>query len=339
MSVPRLTKPNRLPPPSPLRKIALGEHVLLAGEDARGPGGSVRRNDHGGGGWDAARRVDRTHPVRSGMHGLMEALPVVRARAALAAAVLAVGSAMAVLAIGSAAAAAPGDKPVSVVLVHGAFVDGSGWQAVHDRLEKDGYEVLVVQNPTVTLADDVAAAQRVIAEARHPVILVGHSYGGAVITAAGNDLKVRALVYVAAYAPDHGESAMSLASRPPPPGTAPVPVLPPSHGFVTLDRAKMPASFAADVDPTLTRFMADAQVPWGVGAVNGEVSSPAWRSKPSYYLLTTQDRMIPPALQRFMADRARAMVVEQSSSHAVMLSHPDAVVQLIETAAGAPSER
>ena len=234
----------------------------------------------------------------------------------------------------SAMAAVPGDKPVSVVLVHGAFVDGSGWRAVHDHLERDGYEVLVAQNPTVTLGGDVAETRRAIEDAHHPVVLVGHSYGGVVITAAGDSPKVQALVYLAAYAPDRGESAKSLASRPHPPGEAKAPVLPPRGGYVTLDRASMPASFAADAYPARARFMADSQVPWGLAAMNGKVSTPEWRSKPVYYLLSTQDRMIPPPLQHFMADRAKAKVVEQDSSHAVMLSHPDEVVRLLEAAAG-----
>jgi pimeloyl-ACP methyl ester carboxylesterase len=246
-----------------------------------------------------------------------------RAKALLAAAAL-LASASAV--------AQPGDKPVSVVLVHGAFVDGSGWQMVHDRLEKDGYEVLVVQNPTITLDGDAAATRRVIAQAKHPVVLVGHSYGGAVITAAGNDARVRSLVYIAAYAPDAGESTKTLASKPQPAGTPTAPVLAPNDGFLTLDKTKMPMSFAADVDPALARYMANSQVPWGLGAIGGTVTKPAWKSKPVYYLLATQDRMVPPALQREMAQRAKAKIVEEDSSHAVMLSHPDAVVKIIEAA-------
>jgi pimeloyl-ACP methyl ester carboxylesterase len=238
------------------------------------------------------------------------------------------------LAYASPAFAQSGDKPVSVVLVHGAWVDGSGWKAVHDALEQDGYEVLVVQNPTVTLEADVAVTRRAIAQAKHPVVLVGHSYGGAVISEAGNNPKVRSLVYVAAFAPDAGESSKALSSRPVPPGTAKAPVLPPVEGFITLDEAKMPTSFAADVDPKLTRFMADSQVPWGVGGIGGKVTQPAWKSKPVYYLMTTEDKIVPPVLQRFMAERAKAKIVEQASSHAVMLSHPDAVVRVIESAAG-----
>jgi len=243
--------------------------------------------------------------------------------------------AAAALATAPSAYAQSGDKPVSVVLVHGAFVDGSGWQAVHAALEKDGYEVLIVQNPTITLAGDVAATRRAIAQARHPVVLVGHSYGGSVITEAGNNPKVKSLVYLAAYAPDTGESVKTLVDRPVPAGTPTAPVLPPKEGFLVLDGAKMPASFAADVSPALAHFMADSQVPWGLGAIGGAIAKPAWKSKPVHYLLTTQDRMVPPVLQRFMAQRAKAKIVEQESSHAVMLSHPEAVVKIIETAAEA----
>ncbi len=229
--------------------------------------------------------------------------------------------------------AAPAEKPVSVVLVHGAFVDGSGWKPVHDILVKDGYEVLVVQNPTITLAGDVDLTRQAIAEARHPVVLVGHSYGGAVITEAGTDEKVKRLVYVAAYAPDQGESVKSLKSFLPPEklaGAATAPVLPPKDGFLTLDKSKMPSSFAADIDPSLARFMADSQVPWGLGAVGGTVTNPAWKTKPTTYLLTEKDRMIPPVLQLAMAERAKAEIVKVESSHAVMLSHPKAVAHLIE---------
>jgi pimeloyl-ACP methyl ester carboxylesterase len=235
--------------------------------------------------------------------------------------------------ISSPALAQVDNKSVSVVLVHGAFVDGSGWQAVHNGLVDAGYEVLVVQNPTITLEDDAAATRRTIAQAKHPVVLVGHSYGGSVITVAGDNPKVQSLVYLAAYAPDVGESVKDLASRPLPPGTATAPVLPAVEGFLTLERAKMPNSFAADVNPKLAQFMANAQVPWGLGGIGGKIKKPAWKSKPVYYMLANEDKMVPPVLQRFMAERAKAHIVEAQSSHAVMLSHPDAVVRLIETAA------
>jgi len=225
-------------------------------------------------------------------------------------------------------AAAP-EKPVSIVLVHGAFVDGSGWKSVYDSLSKDGYEVLVVQNPTVTLDGDAEATRQVIARARHPVVLVGHSYGGAVITQAGDDPKVQSLVYLAAFAPDVGESVFELASKPHP-GEESAPLLPPADGYLLVDPAKFPTAFAADVDGSTTKFMADAQVPWGLGAVQFKLTKAAWKTKPVHYLLTLGDHMIPPSAQRAMATRAKARIVEVQSSHAVMLSHPDKVVAFIE---------
>lgn len=228
------------------------------------------------------------------------------------------------------------DKPVSIVLVHGAFVDASGWKAVYDILTHDGYEVLVVQNPTVTLEGDVEATRQVIAKAKKPVVLVGHSYGGAVITEAGTDPKVRNLVYIAAFAPEIGESVYELATRPVPGEPGP-PLLPPSDGFILLDPAKFPTAFAPDVDISITGFMAVAQVPWGLDAVQGKVTRAAWKDKPIRYMLTTQDRIIPPATQRFMATRAGAKLVEIQSSHAAMLSHPKDVAAFIESAAAAGS--
>jgi pimeloyl-ACP methyl ester carboxylesterase len=224
------------------------------------------------------------------------------------------------------------EKPVSIVLVHGGFVDGSGWQAVHGILSKGGYEVIVVQNPTLSLEDDVAVTSRAIAAAKHPVILVGHSYGGVVITEAGNDPKVRTLAYIAAFAPDGGESVETLIANPPPGASVP-PILPPVDGFLKLDSDKFAASFAADVDPATARFMADSQVPWGVNALAGKVSVPAWKSKPSYYLVASDDHMIPPPAQRMMAERAGAKVVETPGSHAVYVSRPADVARLIEQAA------
>jgi pimeloyl-ACP methyl ester carboxylesterase len=229
------------------------------------------------------------------------------------------------------------DKPVSVVLVHGGFVDGSGWQGVHDILAKDGYEVIVVQNPTISLADDVAVTKRAIADAKHPVVLVGHSYGGAVITEAGNDPKVSSLAYIAAFAPDAGESVETLIANPPPGAPVP-PILPPQDGFLKLDSDKFAVSFAADVDTKVAKFMADSQVPWGLEALGGKITTPAWKSKPSHYLVATDDHMIPPPAQRQMAQRAGAKVVETAGSHAVYVSHPEQVVRLIEQAALAPVE-
>jgi len=224
------------------------------------------------------------------------------------------------------------DRPVSIVLVHGGFVDGSGWQGVHDILTSDGYEVIVVQNPTISLADDVVVTRRAIAVAKHPVVLVGHSYGGVVITEAGNDPKVSSLVYIAAFAPDAGESVQTLIANPPPGAPVP-PILPPQDGFLALDKAKFAASFAADVDPALAQFMADSQVPWGLEAAGGAVTTPAWRSKPSHYLVATDDHMIPPPAQRQMAQRAGADVVEASGSHSIYVSRPADVARLVEQAA------
>jgi pimeloyl-ACP methyl ester carboxylesterase len=224
------------------------------------------------------------------------------------------------------------DKTLSVVLVHGGFVDGSGWQGVHDILTRDGYEVIVTQHPTVTLADDVAYTRRAIAAAKHPVILVGHSYGGVVITEAGNDPKVASLAYIAAFAPDSGESVQALIANPPPGAPVP-PILPPQDGFLFLDRTKFAASFAADVDPALAQFTANSQVPWGVEALSGKITQPAWKSKPTYYLVASDDQMIPPPAQRQMAARAHATVVEVAGSHSVYVSQPAAVARLIEQAA------
>src|SRR5712691_5409178 len=198
----------------------------------------------------------------------------------------------------------------NIVLVHGGFVDGSGWEGVYRTLKKDGYNVSIVQNPTLSLADDVAVTKRTLASQDGPVILVGHSYGGAVITEAGNDPKVVGLVYVAAFAPDRGESVSTLIKDPAPGAPVP-PIMPPVDGYLLLDKAKFPASFAGDVSPEKAAFMADSQVPWGVNALGGTISEPAWRTKPSWYLLTTDDQMIPAAAQRLMAKRASATVIEE----------------------------
>jgi pimeloyl-ACP methyl ester carboxylesterase len=220
----------------------------------------------------------------------------------------------------------------NIALVHGGFVDGSGWEGVYRLLKKDNYNVAIVQNPTISLADDVAVTRRVIHAQDGPVILVGHSYGGAVITEAGTDHQVAGLVYIAAFAPDKGESVNSLIKDPPP--NAPVPpILPPQDGYLLLDKSKFPASFAGDVDAPKAAFMADSQVPWGVQALAGEISEPAWKSKPSWYLLATEDRMIPPPAQRFMSQRAGSTVVEAPGSHSIYVSHPDAVAAIIKQAA------
>jgi len=220
----------------------------------------------------------------------------------------------------------------NIVLVHGAFADGSGWEGVYKALKKDGYTVAIVQNPTISLADDVAAAKRAIAAQNGPVILVGHSYGGAVITEAGNDPKVAGLVYITAFALDKGESVSSLLKDAPPGAPVP-PILPPQDGYLLLDRAKFPAAFAADVSPDAASFMADSQVPWGVEALGGAITQPAWRTKPSWYLVSTEDKMIPPDAQRAMSRRAGSTVVEVKGSHAVYVSQPQAVADFIEKAA------
>ena len=220
----------------------------------------------------------------------------------------------------------------NVVLVHGGWVDGSGWEGVYKALKKSGYAVTIVQEATTSLADDVATTKRAIASQNGPVILVGHSYGGTVITEAGNDPKVVGLVYVAAFAPDKGESVSTLIKDPVPGAPVP-PILPPVDGYLLLDKAKFPASFAGDVSLEKASFMADSQVPWGVNALSGTISEPAWRTKPSWYLLTTDDKMIPPAAQRLMAKRAGATVVEVKASHAIFVSQPQAVASLIEKAA------
>jgi pimeloyl-ACP methyl ester carboxylesterase len=220
----------------------------------------------------------------------------------------------------------------NVVLVHGGFVDGSGWRGVYDLLKKDGYEVTVVQNPTSSLAGDVEVTKRALAAQDGPAILVGHSYGGVVITEAGNDPKVAGLVYIAAFAPDKSESVSALIQNPPPGAPVP-PILPPQDGYLFLDRTKFRASFAADVSPDEAAFMADSQVPWGLEALNGAVSAPAWRTKPSWYLVATDDKMIPPDAQRAMSKRAGSTVAEVAGSHAVYVSQPRAVAAVIAKAA------
>jgi len=220
----------------------------------------------------------------------------------------------------------------NIVLVHGGFVDGAGWESVYNILKKDGYNVSIVQNPTITLKDDVAVTKRVLAAQDGPTILVGHSYGGAVITEAGTDPKVAGLVYITAFAPDKGESVASLIKDPPPGAPVP-PILPPQDGFLFLDRNKFAASFAADVDPEKAAFMADSQVPWGLEALSGTITEPAWKTKPSWYLVATDDKMIPPDAQRAMSKRAGSTVVEAKGSHAIYVSQPKAVAALIEQAA------
>ncbi|HEV2692043.1 MAG TPA: alpha/beta hydrolase [Verrucomicrobiae bacterium] len=227
-----------------------------------------------------------------------------------------------------------GKSGKSIVLVHGGFVDGSGWAGVHKILKNQGYNVVIVQNPTKSLADDVAVTKAAIDSVNGEVVLVGHSYGGVVITEAGTHPKVSNLVYITAFAPDKGESVSSLIANPPPGAPVP-PILPPKDGYLFLDRDKFADSFAADVDADVASFMADSQVPWGLDALAGAVSEPAWKSKPSHYLVATEDKMIPPPAQRAMAGRAQAQVTEVPGSHAIYVSKPAEVAEIIRQAAGA----
>jgi pimeloyl-ACP methyl ester carboxylesterase len=229
-----------------------------------------------------------------------------------------------------------GKNSKSIVLVHGGFVDGSGWAGVYRILKDQGYNVLVVQNPTKSLADDVATTKAAIDSAGGDVVLVGHSYGGVVITEAGTHPKVSSLVYITAFAPDKGESVSSLIANPPPGAPVP-PILPPRDGYLFLDRTKFAASFAADVEDDTASFMADSQVPWGLDALQGAVTEPAWKTKPSYYLVASEDKMIPPPAQRAMAGRAKARVTEVPGSHAIYVSKPAEVAGVIRQAADSVS--
>ena len=220
----------------------------------------------------------------------------------------------------------------NIVLVHGGFVDGSGWQGVHELLKADGFNVSVVQNQTLSLDSDVETTHNVLDQQDGPAILVGHSYGGVVITEAGSHDRVAGLVYIAAFVPDAGESVNTLIADPPPGAPVP-PILPPQDGFLFLDRDKFADSFAADLPAELAAFMADSQVPWGLEALNGAVGEPAWRSKPSWSLVATDDRMIPPPAQRAMSERAGATVIEAPGSHSVYVSQPHATAELIKRAA------
>ena len=220
----------------------------------------------------------------------------------------------------------------NVVLVHGGFVDGSGWRGVYDALTADGYRVSIVQNQTLSLESDVETTHQVLDSQDGPAILVGHSYGGAVITEAGRHERVAGLVYIAAFAPDAGESVDTLIAGFPTDGPAP-PILPPVDGFLFLDREKFAGSFAADLPADDAAFMADSQVPWGLEALNGTVTDPAWRSKRSWYLIAADDRMIPPPAQRTMSERIGATVAEAAGSHSIYVSQPGATVDLIKRAA------
>ncbi len=228
----------------------------------------------------------------------------------------------------------PGDSvtSVSIVLIHGDFVDGSSWEQVYSILKTGGYTVSVVQNTTSSLSDDVVSTKRAIAHEPKPVILVGHSYGGVVITEAGNDPKVAGLVYIAAFAPDKGESVASLTKNPAP-GVPVPPIIPMQDGYLLLDRTKFATSFAADLPREKADFMANSQLPWGLDALEAPVTEAAWRSKPSWYLVATDDKMIPPAAQRAMSRRAGARAAEVKGSHAVYISRPEAVATFIKKAA------
>ena len=217
----------------------------------------------------------------------------------------------------------------NVVLVHGSFVDGSTWRAVYDLLTRDGYHVAVVQNPTLSLQGDAAATRLIVDAQDEPVVLVGHSYGGAVITEAGTHEKVIALIYIAAFAPDKGESVRTFYGDPNAPGS---PLVSAPGGFLFQDQLGFHNSFGADLPTADTAFMADAQVPFAAEAMDEPVTDPAWRSKPSSYLIATEDHMIAPSTQRAMAHRAGATTVEVAASHAVYMSQPAQTAALIRQA-------
>ena len=221
----------------------------------------------------------------------------------------------------------------NVVLVHGAWVDGSSWQKVYQILTDRGFAVSIVQNPLTSFADDVAATRRVIALQDGPVVLVGHSYGGSIITEAGTDPNVSALVFVAAFAPDVGQSALDQVPK----GAPPLPVIPSADGFLFFDKAMFHLGFAADLTAAQSDFLATTQVPFSLNSFGGKVTVAAWASKPSWYLIPTEDRAIAPELQQMMAKRAGSTVVTIAGSHAVYISQPEAVADLIEKAANGVS--
>jgi pimeloyl-ACP methyl ester carboxylesterase len=226
-----------------------------------------------------------------------------------------------------------GQTPVkNVVLVHGAFADGSGWEAVYKILKKKGYNVSIVGNPNTGLADDVAATKRVLDRQDGPVILVGHSYGGAIITEAGNHTKVAGLVYIAAFAPDANETLLQLLqSGPPAPNSG---ILPPDEaGYIWYDVKKYHSGFCADLSKEEANFLADSQIPVSATVFGAATSMPAWKSKPAWYIVATQDQTIPPDGERFMAKRMSAKVTEIKASHLVFMSQPKAVADVIEAAA------
>ena len=217
-----------------------------------------------------------------------------------------------------------------VVLVHGAFADGSGWRAVTDILERDGYSVSIVQEPETSLAADVAAAERIIKYVNAPLILVGHSYGGAVITEAGNEPQVRGLVYIAAFQPDNGETLGGLLHRFPPAAKSAVPV---GDGYVVVEPDKFHADFAADLPAKVAHFMAISQVPLNTSVFSTPITDAAWHHKPSWFAVATQDREINPNQERFTAKHAGSTTIEVKGSHAIYMSQPVIVAKLIEQAA------
>ena len=232
-------------------------------------------------------------------------------------------------------AQAQGGQPIkNVVLVHGAFADGSGWEAVAKILEKHGYTVSIAQPPETSYADDVKYTRAAIDAMGGPVVLVGHSYGGSIITEAGNDPKVSNLVYIAAFAPDTGESPASIEQAVPQASKA---FTPDSNGNWWIDQAHFAADFAADLPPAVTRFMAESQVPISTDSFTHKITTPAWKTKPSWYMVATEDRAINPQQERMMAKRARAKTVEVNASHVPFMSHPKETVRLIEEAATSAS--
>lgn len=226
----------------------------------------------------------------------------------------------------------------TIVLVHGAFVDGSGWREIHDRLTREGYRVVVVQNAIRSLEDDVANTRRAIDAAPGDVILVGHSYGGVVISEAGNAPKVVGLVYVAAFIADVGESVQTLTANHVPGGSKP-PFLTTGDGYVLFDTTKFPDVFGQDLHPATSHFMAAALKPWAISSMTGKVTAAAWRKKPSWYVVATDDRLVHPSLQRRMAELAGARVLEVAGSHAIYMTQPEAVTTAIVHAARTSADR
>jgi pimeloyl-ACP methyl ester carboxylesterase len=235
-------------------------------------------------------------------------------------------------------AAAAGPTGIkNVVLVHGAFADGSGWEAVFNILKKDGYTVAVVQQPETSFAEDVKFATAMIDRQPGPVVLVGHSYGGAVITEAGNDPKVAALVYINAFALDAGESSATIEKAVPPAGQG---IKATADGYLYIDPASFHSDFAADVPEEKTAFMAVSQVLFSLDSFTTPVKTPAWKTKPTWYMVSTADHSINPEQERMMAKRAHATTVEVNSSHAAYISHPKETAKLIEEAAtSAPANK